>query len=271
MRILLVTVALALLSASSFAAVEYEFVQKNASDDGVTPATDLTARATIDGLRARVDFLTGTLYPPGTYVISSDGWRRLYFVDPTRQSYTEVNAAGVATALGASNIRIENQKSELVRLPDRPVIAGIETDHYRLTLSYDITVTLRSISLTQHVQTDIDSWTTLRFGTLQPTALSNPARTGNPELDRLLSVETSKIDGFPLRQIVTIRASYEVPHKSQLQVPKSRTITRETWVTAIRETEPRASVFVLPASYRRADQEELPRSATQTLTFEPAN
>src|SRR5688572_32876276 len=68
MKTLLVTVALTLVAVSSSAAIQYEFVQKNTSADPVEPVTDLTARAVVDGDRSRVDFLSGNLYPPGTYV-----------------------------------------------------------------------------------------------------------------------------------------------------------------------------------------------------------
>ena len=82
MKTLLVTLALMLVAVSSSAAIHYDFVQKNTSPDPVEPVRELTARAVVDGERSRIDFLTGNLYPPGTYVISTDGSRRLFFLDP---------------------------------------------------------------------------------------------------------------------------------------------------------------------------------------------
>ena len=269
MKRLLVTLALALIAVPSFAAIQYEFMLKNTSDDAAKPSSDMTGRATIDGFRSRVEFLSGTLYPPNTYVVSTDSTGRLYFVDPSKQWFTEINTAGIATALGASNIKIENIKSNVESLPDRTVIAGIPTDHSRLTISYDITVLMKSIPVTQHVTTEIDSWTTMKFGDVPQSFLTRgTSRTGNADLDRLLDNQTAKISGFPLRQLVTTRTKYDIPQRSKLERPSSRTMTRETWITKIQEVNAEPSQFTIPVSYRRADQPELPRNAAQTLTFD---
>ena len=270
MKKLLIPAALLLVSVSASAAIQYEFVQKNTTADTVEPVTDLTARAVVDGDRARVDFLAGNLYPPGTYVVTTDGSRRLTFVDPLKEWYTEVNTSSVATALGASNIRITNLKSSLEKRDDRPVIAGYPTEHSRLTITYDISVTMKSIPLKQHVRTEIDTWATPEFPPASPMSFLSALRTGNPEIDKLLDTETTRVSGFPLRQTVTTRAVADLPSgRSQIQVPTARTIVREMWVTSIRETPPDASLFTIPAAYRRADVEEAPKAARETLTFEP--
>ncbi|HYC92133.1 MAG TPA: hypothetical protein VEO54_23190 [Thermoanaerobaculia bacterium] len=266
----MVTVALALVAVSASAAIQYEFTQKNSTPAAVEPVTDLTARALIDGDKSRVDFLGGTLYPPGTYVISTDASRRLLFVDPTKQWFTEVDTATVATALGASNIRISNFKSSFETREDRPVIAGHPTEHTRLSMRYDITVVVKSIPLTQHVQTDVDTWATTDYAAHPTSSFLSSLRTGNPDIDRLLDAETLKVKGFPLRQTVTTRTVADLPpSRSELKVPTAKTIVREMWVSSIREMQADPSLFLIPASYRRADVEDVPKSATQTLTFDP--
>ena len=268
MKRLLVTLVLASIAVPSFAAIQYEFMLKNTSDDAAKPSSDMTGRATIDGFRSRVEFLSGNLYPPNTYVLSTDASGRLYFVDPSKQWFTEVNTAGIATALGASNIKIANLKSKVETLPDHARIAGIVTDHNRLTLSYDITVSMKAIPITQHVETEIESWTTQQFGDVPQSFLTLNSRTGNPDLDKLLEAENSKVGGFPLRQIVTTRTQYDMPTRTKLSRPSSRTMTRETWITKIQETKAEPIQFTIPISYRRADQPLLPRNATETLTFD---
>lgn len=270
MKKLMVTVALTLVAVSASAAIQYEFTQKNSTPAAVEPVTDLTARALIDGDKSRVDFLGGTLYPPGTYVISTDASRRLLFVDPTKQWFTEVDTATVATALGASNIRISNFKSSFETREDRPIIAGHPTEHTRLSMRYDITVVVKSIPLTQHVQTDVDTWATTDYAAHPTSSFLSSLRTGNPDIDRLLDAETLKVKGFPLRQTVTTRTVADLPpSRSELKVPTAKTIVREMWVSSIREMQADPSLFLIPASYRRADVEDVPKSATQTLTFDP--
>lgn len=271
MKRILAVAVLALVTAPSFAAVQYEFIQKNTKEDSVSPTSDLSGRTTIDGLSSRVEFLGGTLYPPGTYVVSTDGSRRMFFVDPAKRWYTEVNAGSVLTALGASAIKVQNQKSEFTKLEDTRVIAGIEADHYRVALSYDITVTMKGIPLTQHVRTEIDSWTTTKFGDVLESALGTVERTGNPDLDRLVEAETAKVRGLPLQQTVTTRTIFDLPatSRSELKVPASRTIIRETWVTKVGEVTTMPSMFQIPAGYRRADSPEAPKAAAETLKFDP--
>ncbi|HYO77696.1 MAG TPA: hypothetical protein VE010_14645 [Thermoanaerobaculia bacterium] len=270
MKTLLVTVALALaIAPPSFAAIQYEFMQKNTSDDEVQPVTDLTARAVVDGSRSRVDFIAGNVYPPGTYVIATDNARRLMFVDPVKKWYTEVNHDALSTALSSTSIKIENLKTDFQQLPDRETIAGIEASHGRVTMSYDIILTIKAIPLKQHVRTEIDTWSTKRFGALDQSFLAGGMRTGNPQLDQIIEAETDRVEGFPLRQVVTIRTSYDLPIKSNLKTPTTRTITRETWVTKIGETQASPSMFTVPASYRRSEQPEAPAAAAETLQFDP--
>ena len=270
MKRLLVTAALVLVAIPSFAAIQYEFVQKNTSADSVEPVSDLTGRAVVDGDRLRIDFLGGNLYPPGTYVVSTDGSRKLIFVDPTKEWFTEVNTASVATALGTSNIRITNMKSSMEVRDDRPVIAGYATEHSRLTISYDISITVKSIPLRQHVQTEVDTWATPQFPAASAMSFLSGLRTGNPDIDKLLDVEATRLKGFPLRQTVATRASADItPSRSQLQTPTTKTLVREMWVTSIRETPPDSRLFAIPANYHRADVQDAPKAARETLTFDP--
>jgi len=269
MKRLLLTLALASIALPTSAAVQYEFMLKNTSDDATRPSSDLTARAIVDGFRSRVEFLSGNVYPPNTYVLSTDSTGRLYFVDPSKQWYTEFNSAGVATALGTSNIRIENFKSSSEQLSETQKIAGYDTTRHRVTLSYDITVTMKTIPIKQHVETEIDSWVTTAFGDMPQSFFSGSMRTGNADLDRLLDAENAKVGGFPLRQLVTTRTKYDKPAKTKISRPATRTISREAWVTRIQEIQAQPSQFVIPVSYRRADQPELPSTQAQTLTFDP--
>ena len=73
-------------------------------------------------------------------------------VDPTQKIYTEVDTIGIAGAIGTSNISVTNLLSSVTKLDDTKVIAGIPTDHYRLTISYDITITYRTMPLKQSVR-----------------------------------------------------------------------------------------------------------------------
>ncbi|HUP45079.1 MAG TPA: hypothetical protein VM779_06160 [Thermoanaerobaculia bacterium] len=276
MRRLWMGVALILMAHAAFAAVQYEFIQTSRSDADGMPPMNMSAKAVIDGPRSRVDFLSGNAYPPGTYVISTDGARKLRFVDPGQKTYTEVNTMTIASAIGMNNIKVENLESSVARLDDQQMIAGIPTDHYKLSLTFDVTVIFSGRPLRQHFRAEIDKWTTSRFGDVTSALASATLETGNQQIDELIAAETTKISGFPLKQSVRITAMNALmdkqrPGKSKLSIPTSTTLTREITITSIRETKGvEEALFAIPAGYTRAEfAERMPKSQTQVLTFEP--
>lgn len=271
MKRTLLGLALVLLAVNAFAAIEYSYTQKSVTEDAVVPTTDLTARALIDSGRSRVEFLSGNLYPAGTYVVSPDG-ARLYFVDPTKKWFTEFSTASAVNAIGASKIKIENLRSDVKELGDRPLIAGIETRHFQLTVDYEVTVVMRTLPLKQSVHTVIDTWTTTKFGSLPRLIAAATTRTGNAEIDQLMDLETTKVQGFPMKQTVVVSTTLlNRKAQSELKINPTRTVLREMKVTHIREIDAKPADFMIPAGYTRADTPERPRTATQVLTFEPAS
>ena len=271
----LVAVVLLFVTGSASAGIQYEFRQTTQSDlDGSHP-TECSGRAVIDGARSRVEFLSGDLYPPGTFVITSNGSRTLTFVDPAKKSFAEINAAAVASALGASKINISNQKVQLTPMPDHPVIAGIPTDHYRLSIDYQITVNFGNLPLTQTVHTLIDKWTTMAFGDVGETFLSGGAlQTGNASMDDLLSAENTRIKGFALRQTVQLATvNNNASTGSKLGVNRTVTQTREMLVTAIHSTpQIAAAQFMVPSSFHKADPliDDTQKAPMQVLSMEPS-
>jgi hypothetical protein len=101
-------------------------------------------------------------------------------------------------------------------------------------------------------------------------AFSNSVTTGNAKIDELISAETTKIKGFPLRQsvqVTTINNASQKPN-SKLTLPTTRTKTRETTVTAITETASADdTMFRIPAGYSRNNYtEQVTKSQTQVLS-----
>ena len=264
-----VLVAVLVAATPAVAGIEYEFYQKSSSDVNEIPPGELSGRALIDGLKSRVDFIGGNVYPPGTYMVSVDGARTLRFVDPLHKSYTEFNVASVAAAIGASSIKIANVQSSVTRLDDRPMIAGHPAEHYRLTLSYEITLVHRGRPLTQNVRTVIDRWTTTAFGDVAATLGGTVTHTGHAEVDELIALETTKIKGFPLKEVITITTGNS-KFRSLPQMPAVRTQTRETVVTAVRELTPEPRTFLIPATYRKSEVEDEPKSQAVQVTLEPS-
>ncbi|MGZ8849093.1 MAG: hypothetical protein ACXW3E_02140 [Thermoanaerobaculia bacterium] len=259
---------------AAFAAVEYDFHQMTTSEIEQIPSTDLTARAVIDGDRSRVDFIGGTAYPPGPYVVSTNGARTLLFVDPLSKTFTEINMAAAAAAIGSSKISIANARTEFARLDDHPIVAGYPTDHYRMTVTYDMTVNLGALPLKQSVLTVVDKWTTTAFGDLGETFFSSHGvKTGNPSIDDLIDEETAKVKGLALKQRVEITTTNLYSHlpDSKLKINPTRKQTRDFLVTAIRRVEPEGASFIVPAAFKKSDPHQVDPQQTKIhmLSLEP--
>lgn len=273
--LLLIAVLVVATAPPATAAIQYEFRQTTTSDLESIPSTDCAGRAIIDGDRSRVEFLSGNAYPIGTYIIVTNGSRNMTFIDPSRKSFVEVNGASVVSAIGARKITIANKKLDVTKMPDQTTIAGFPTEHYRMVMSYDITVAFGTLPLTQTVKTTIDKWTTTAFGEVGDTFLASGAlHTGNPDLDDLVAAENSNIKGLALRQVVnvtTINNRSAASGESQLHVNRSVTQTRELVVTAIQPATVSQATFVVPLSFHKAGpvQDDTLKAPMQTLSMEP--
>jgi hypothetical protein len=277
MRKSVLGVVLLIAVQTASAAIRYEFRQTTSSDMEGARATDCSGRAVIEGEKSRVEFVNCNAYPDGSFVLTTNGSRVLTFVDPAKKSFVDVNAGAVAAALGSTKIVISNRKANTVEMPDHPVIAGIPTDHIRLTIEYDITVTFGSLPLTQSVQTVIDRWTTMAFGDVAEIFLSGGAmRTGNADIDTLFAFENAKGKGFPLKENIrttTINHRAAQTTKSQLSVNRMVTVTRELEVSAVQQVAHlAANTFLVPAGFHRADplKDDTQKAPMQTLSMEPS-
>lgn len=276
MKNLLVALSFALVAQSMQAAVLYEFRQTSRSDMESNPATDFNGRAILDGERSRVEILAGNAYPPGTYVISTNGSKTLTYVDPGMKQYFEVNNVSAASAMGSRKITVSNARHDITKLDDHPIIAGQPTDHYRITFDYDIVVNFGTIPLKQSVHSQIDKWTTVAFGDVNESFLSSGSlRTGNPQLDELMDLEATKIKGFPLREtaVTTTRNARSSVAGSPLQIAATHTLTKELTINSIREATARPADFTVPVTFHRVEPgatDKKTPSAT-TLSLEPAS
>jgi len=275
MKAILLATSLLLAVTGVHGAVQYEFRQTFHSDVDTLPSNDMTGRAVIDGDRYRVEFLSGSAYPVGSYVISTNASRQQIWVDPAKKAYVEVNAAGVASALGARRITISNKKVDLTPMPDHPIIAGLPTDHYRLAMSYDIAVPFGQIELKQTVTTVIDKWTTMAYASVADEFLAGGAlHTGNPDMDDLFDTENTKIKGFPLRQTMQITTMNANPRQPGSQIPmkQTHTQTRDLTITSIEsKAEVAAALFQIPAGFHKADplRDDTQKSPVHVLSMEP--
>ena len=269
----LLAFSLLLVARTGFAGVEYDFRQTTSSQIEAVPSAEFTGHAIIDGDRSRVEFRTGNFANPGVYLISTNGSRNQVWVDPRKKSYLELDTGGVANVIGTTHLKLTNKKVDSVLRDDHPLIAGVRTDHYTLNISYDITLYMGALPVTQSVVEVIDKWTTNAFGDVAESYLSGGGlKTNNTELDELIAQETTKIKGFALRQTATITTISRNASVNGSALKVSHTVTQQSdfEVTAIG---PRVSVaadlFVIPPGYRKAQPLQTDEARQSTVPLEP--
>jgi hypothetical protein len=270
----LLVLGVLLVAQSSLGAVEYDFRQTTSSQIEAVPSADFTGHAVIDGDRYRVDFKSGNFANPGVYLISTHAARNQVWVDPVKKQYMEVDAGGVASVLGTTSLTFSNQKVDLVPRDDHPTIAGVATNHYTLNISFDITLHMGALPITQSVTEVIDKWTTTAYGDISESfVLGGALKTNNPALDDLISQETTRIKGFALKQTATITTtSHTVAPNSQLKIPRTVNQQSEFEIISIGPKPAiSADLFVIPTGYTKAKPIEADGEAVnRTVTLEPA-
>lgn len=252
----LLALSLMLIAQSSLGAIEYDFRQSSTSQIESVPSSEFTGHAVIDGDRYRVDFRTGDFATPGVYFISTNGSKNQVWVDPKKKAYMEIDAGSVASVIGSTHLTFSNKKIDVAVREDHPLIAGVRTDHYTLNISYDITLYMGSLPVTQSVVEVIDKWTTTAFGDLAESYLaSGGLKTNNTELDELISQETTRIKGFALRQTASITTTSKNAGGGNSELKVQRTVNQQSEfeVTTI-SPKPviTADLFAIPAGYKKA-------------------
>jgi hypothetical protein len=264
---------MAVFAVSAFAAVTYDFKQVIKSDFKSDANSEVAGTGMIDGNRSRMVLLRGSTHSAGTYIISHHDSQTTFIVDPVNKRFSEIQASKLSSAFNTGQIQIANLKTGVARLNDHPVIAGLPTDHYRITASYDITVKFGALPLRQSVVTKIDKWVTQAFGELSDLHMTRASlRTGNPEVDKLIELESTRVKGFPLRQVTTIQTTAtevgQTP-KSQLRMKPTRMLTTDLTITRIAKAQVDPMLFDIPKSFAKVEADASNEPVGQMISMEP--
>lgn len=235
-----------------FAGVHYKAVTRN--QDAQSKSADIQVEGWVSGDKARVEFTgknpTGA---DGAYLITRDGGKVIYLVNPEDKTYAEWDVQALLGAAGAVmqgmgpllKFEVSDPKVEKLAEEDGGAILGIPTRHVRYRTSYTMKIKVFGMGNVSDVVSEQDVWTSDR---LQDRALgvwlrSEPPKTGNPDLDKLVNSQY-KIQGFPLK-MVTVTTS--TPQKKG-----QPTVTRSTM--EVTQLDASATVpdsrFAIPAGYQ---------------------
>jgi Domain of unknown function (DUF4412) len=248
----------ALAPASPAAAgIHYESVTNTQPAQG--KATTMRVEGWVAGERAKIEFVASdnAVMPPGTYLVTQDGGKTLYLVNPEEKTYAEWNLdqmlqtmASVMQAMGPL-LKFEISNVHVEKLGDEPgpELLGVATRHYRYHTTYDMKVKVMGMGRSSVVDRMQELWTTQALGDpgLGVWLRKEPPTTGDPDLDNLIATEMTKIQGFPLKTVeVSTTTDGKKGRKSETRV--------ETEVTTLdRNAGAPASGFEVPAGYRKTE------------------
>jgi hypothetical protein len=208
----------------------------------------------VAGEKARVEFKESAnpVMKKGAYLITKDGGKTLFLIDPEEKTYAEWDLQAMMGMVGSVmqgmgpllKVEFSDPKVEKLLEEEGGTVAGLPTRHYRYRTSYNMKIKVLGMGREASVVNEQDIWATDR---LQDIALgvwlrSEPPRTGNEQLDKLVAAEMDKAIGFPLK---TVTVSTSTPKKGQ------PTTTRSTMEVTQLDTsaDVAAASFEIPAGY----------------------
>lgn len=239
-----------------FAGIHYKSVTKT---EGAGQAGEIQAEGWVSGDNAKVMFTESAGNPvlrEGMYLITKDGGRTLFLVNPEEKTFAEWSLQGMLGAVGTImtgmgpllKIQFSEPKVEKLLEEDGGTVAGLSTRHSKVRTSYSMTVKVLGMGNTTDVVSEQDIWATTRLADagLGVWLRAEPPRTGHAELDKLIAAEAGKIQGFPLK-MVTVSTSTSKKGKAQT-TRSTMEVTQLDGGAAVP-----ASTFEIPAGYEKTE------------------
>lgn len=188
----------------------------------------------------------------GSYLLTKDGGRTLYLVDPEEKTYAEWDLQAMLGTAGAVlqgmgpllKIEFSDPKVEKVSEGDGGSLLGLPTRHVKSRTSYSMKIKVLGMGQASNVVSEQEIWATdkLKDVGLGVWLRADPPRTGNENFDKLVAAQASQVGGFPLK---TVTVSTTTNNKGKQQV--SRTSTEVTELDAAASV-PDAT-FEIPGGY----------------------
>ncbi|MDJ0838837.1 MAG: DUF4412 domain-containing protein [Acidobacteriota bacterium] len=229
------------------------------NDEGRKQKNTMMVEAWIDGAKARILFRENDnpTAKPGSYILTNDGGKTLYLVNPEDQNYMEWSMDMVMSMAGAVGgmlqIQFDNLKTEKLEESDGDRIHGFDTKRYKYKTSYDMNMKVLGMRRAHSVETEQESWVA---GKLKDVALgvwlrNTPPSTGDEELDKLIEADMGKVQGFPLRsRTKTVTKQW---NKKRTKVKRESISYSNTEVKTFKKTSIDGARFKIPQGYTMID------------------
>jgi hypothetical protein len=192
----------------------------------------------------------------GGYLLTQDGGKTLFLVDPEEQTYTEWDlqamlgmVGGVMQGIqGIMNLELSDVAVEQLEAGPGGELLGYPVTHSKYRTTYTTSIKVLGMKRQSTTETVQEMWTTEAFGDpgLGVWLRSEPPATGMAELDELIAAEMEKVQGFPLK---SVSVSTTTGQKGK----RESTVRTEMAVTELEEVAVPAETFEIPAGYTRTE------------------
>jgi Domain of unknown function (DUF4412) len=247
MRKLLIACSFVLIAAA-YCLAGVEFVAQTRSDGG----GDVTVHAYVSGSRAKVVFVESAaeLYNTGDYMLSPDEGKTLYMISPGTKTYTKYDVQSMMQGMGGmvqgmrGMMKVNFESPRVEKLLEEPGgrVAGLPTRHYRYRTSYTVSMHITGSKKVSNIIEE-DIWTTDKLvdPALKIWLKREPPSTGDEQVDKMIRVEMSKVEGFPLKRVTVTRTS---------DANGEHSTRSEMDVLEVKQVRVPLSVFAIPRGYR---------------------
>ncbi|MFY9820162.1 MAG: DUF4412 domain-containing protein [Thermoanaerobaculia bacterium] len=250
--------ALFVAAVPAFAGIHYKSTTK--SEDARGRGNEVQVEGWVSGEKARVEFKDSTSPNPftqkGTYLLTQDGGKTLYLVNPEEKTYSVLDLNAVLGAVGTVmnglgpllKIQFSEPKVEKLADEDGGTVAGVPAHHTKYRTSYTTTMKMFGVGRSNAVVSEQDFWTSTKL--VDPGMgvwlRAQPPRTGNADFDRLLTAERYKLQGYPLKMVTVTTNTDSKSGKANTSHSTMEVTQLETNATVP------AGSFELPAGYKES-------------------
>lgn len=239
---------LALACSPARAAVEFTAAMSAGSDE-----TSVT-RGLVDASNAKIEFIAGKTggMEKGSYMLTRDGGQTIVLVNPHEKSYMKIDPTQMASAAGQlmnatkgfMSMEFKDPKVEKLSDAKGPSMLGLPTRQVKTRTSYTLETSVFGSKNVSHITREDEAFVTPKMSDsgFNLFLKQRSIRTGNADIDKLIELENSKIDGFPLKII----------SKTVTRDAKGREETTSTTyeITSLTQTAAAKNAFDIPEDYK---------------------
>ncbi len=206
----IITIGLILATTAS-AMAGIEFTSKVSDKRGQTVSR---TQGWVDGPKAKIEYVNGQRssgLKKGSYIVSKDGGKTVYMVDPQNKSYMKFNIDKLASQVGNFmnaaggfiSLKFTDPKFKTISDNRGPEMYGLPTRHVKTETSYTVTASVFGQKNITTISRKDEVWLTkkLHDSGMQIWTQQRSIKTGNKDIDKIISAETKRLDGIPLKVI----------------------------------------------------------------------